>query len=92
MTALIEKSEQLRGKFRKIYPSDEQWNTLGDLSCKLSDVAVKLREEIKMLKRSRTERAWQESEKHRSHAQLARGDLLQRDDCHSQQSSGEIFS
>ena len=76
LTALIEKSEQLRGKFRKIYPSDQQWNTLGDLGSKLSDVAVKLQEEIRVLKRSRTERAWQESEKHRSHAQLARGDLF----------------
>jgi hypothetical protein len=46
------------------------------LSSKLADAATKLQEEIRMLRESRTERAWQESEKHRSHAQLARGDLF----------------
>ena len=76
LAALIEKSKQLRGKFQKMYPSDEQWQTLGDLSSELSDVAVNLQEEIRVLKRSRTQRAWQESEQHRSHAQLARENLF----------------
>lgn len=76
LTTLVEKSEQLREKFRRVYPTIDQWNTLSDLSSKLADAATKLQEETRMLRESRTERAWQESEKHRSHAQSARGDLF----------------
>lgn len=76
LKALTEKSEHLRGKFRRIYPTDGQWNTLGDLSSTLLEAATKLHEEVRVLKESRTERAWQESEKHRSFAQQARGDLF----------------
>jgi hypothetical protein len=73
LKALVEKSEQLRGK------TNEQWNTLGDLSSNLLEVATKVHEEVRVLKESRTERAWQESEKHRSYAQLAKGDLFSKE-------------
>lgn len=76
LTTLVEKSEQLRERFRKIYPTIDQWNTLSDLSSKLAAAATKLQEEIRMLRESRIERAWQESEKHRSHAQSARDNLF----------------
>lgn len=76
LTTLVEKSEQLRERFRKVYPTIDQWNTLSDLSSKLADAVTKLQEETRLLRESRTERAWQESEKHSSHAQSARGDLF----------------
>jgi len=74
--ALVEKTEQLKGKCYKVYPTDDQWITLGTLSLQLSDAASKLGEEIDVLKQSRTQRALQESAEHRSHAQSARGDLF----------------
>ena len=76
LTTLVEKSEQLRERFRKIYPTVDQWNTLSDLSSRLADAAKRLQEETRMLRELRPERAWQESEKHRSHAQSVRGDLF----------------
>ena len=50
--------------------------TLSDLSLKLSEAAKKVQDEIRVLKESRTERAWKESEGHRSSAQSLRGDLF----------------
>ena len=76
LTTLVKNSEQMREKFHKVYPTIDQWNTLSDLSSKLAGAATKLQEKIRMLRESRTERAWQESEKHRSHLQSARGDLF----------------
>lgn len=76
LKGLLEKTEQLKGRFSKVYPSNGQWNNLSDLSLKLSEAAKALEDEIRMLKESRTERAWKESEEHRSKAQSCRGDLF----------------
>ena len=76
LTSLVEKPEQLRGRLQRTYPTSDQWHTLSDLSSKLSNAATKLREEVRELKESREKRAWQESEKYRSNAQLAKGNLF----------------
>jgi len=76
LKGLLEKTEQLQPKFCKVYPTDDQWDTLSDLSLKLSEAAKKVQDEIRVLKESRTQRAWKESEKHRSNAQSSRGDLF----------------
>ncbi|XMA19895.1 hypothetical protein WAI453_012686 [Rhynchosporium graminicola] len=76
LNSLFEKTEQLKGKFSKVYPSDKQWDTLSDLSLKLSVAATAVEVEIRVLKESRSERAWKESEQHRFKAQSSRGDLF----------------
>jgi hypothetical protein len=73
---LLEKTKQLKGKFSKIYPTNEQWDILSDLSLEFSEAAKAVENEIRQLKGSRTERAWKESEEHRLKAQSTRGDLF----------------
>jgi hypothetical protein len=75
LKGLLVKTEQLKPKFGKVYPTDDQWHTLTELSLSLSEAAKKVEDEIRMLKKSRTERAWKESKEHRLNAQLLRGDL-----------------
>ncbi|KFY65654.1 hypothetical protein V496_02423 [Pseudogymnoascus sp. VKM F-4515 (FW-2607)] len=55
---------------------DGQWDTLSDLSSRLSEAAKTVQEEIRVLMESRSDRAWKESEEHRSKAQSCRGDLF----------------
>lgn len=76
LKSLLEKTKNLKGKFSKVYPTDDQWNTLGDMSSELSAAAKMVQDEIEVLKESRSERAWKKSEKHRSKAQSCRGDLF----------------
>jgi hypothetical protein len=76
LKGLLEKTEQLKAKFCKVYPTNDQWDTLSDLSLRLSEAAKMVQDEIRVLKESRTERAWKESEGHRSNAQSSRGDLF----------------
>jgi len=76
LKSLLRKTEQLKGKFSKVYPINDQWDTLSDLSLKLSEATKVVQDEIWVLKESRTDRAWKESEAHRSKAQSSRGDLF----------------
>jgi hypothetical protein len=76
LKSLLEKTKILKGKFSKVYPTDDQWDTLGDLSSELSAAAKMVQDEVQVLKESRSERAWKESEEHRSKAQSCRGDLF----------------
>ena len=76
LKSLLEKTRNLEGKFSKVYPTDDQWDTLGDLSSELSAAAKMVQDEIQVLKESRSERAWKESEEHRSKAQSCRSDLF----------------
>lgn len=76
LKGLLEKTKQLKEKFSKVYPTNEQWGTLSNLSLELSEAAKLLENEIRELKESRTERAWRESEEHRLKAQSTRGDLF----------------
>ncbi|EFY94594.1 hypothetical protein X797_011322 [Metarhizium robertsii] len=76
LKSLLEKTQQLKGKLSKAYPTDDQWDTLSDLSLKLSGASKAVQESIRVLKESRSERAWKESEKHRSKAQASTGDLF----------------
>jgi hypothetical protein len=76
LKSLLEKTEQLKGKFSKVYPTDDQWDTLSDLSLKLSEASKAVQDNIRVLKESRSERAWKESEEHRSKVQSSRGDLF----------------
>ncbi|KAF2448820.1 hypothetical protein P171DRAFT_353705 [Karstenula rhodostoma CBS 690.94] len=76
LKGLLVKAETLPLKFSKVYPSDGQWDTLIDLSSSLSHATKKVEDEIRMLKESRSERAWEESKEHRSNAQSSRGDLF----------------
>jgi hypothetical protein len=34
LKSLLEKTEQLKGKFSKVYPTDGQWDTLSDFESK----------------------------------------------------------
>lgn len=76
MQGLLEKTEKLTPKLSKIYPSAHQWNSLGDLSTALLEAVQKFQEEVRLSRESRTQRAWQESEVHRSKVQSSRSDLL----------------
>jgi hypothetical protein len=49
---------------------------LTELSLSLSEAAKKVEDEIRMLKESRSERAWKESQEYRFNAQSLRGDLF----------------
>ncbi|PSN59050.1 hypothetical protein BS50DRAFT_509234 [Corynespora cassiicola Philippines] len=76
LKGILVKTEQLQPKFGKVYPTDDQWETLTKLSLSLSEAARKVEDEIRMLRKSRTERAWRESKEHRLNAQSLRGDLF----------------
>jgi len=76
LKGLLEKTKQLQPKFCKVYPTDNQWDTLSDLSLKLSEAVKKVQDEIQVLKESRTQRAWKKSKEHRLNAQLLRGNLF----------------
>ena len=76
LRGLLEKANRLIPKLIKIYPNEEQWEILGDISEKLSATAARMENKIQESKESRTERAWKESEKLRSHALECKDDLL----------------
>ncbi|OAF58417.1 hypothetical protein VC83_06543 [Pseudogymnoascus destructans] len=76
LKGLLDKTEHLNGKFSKVYPTGDQWDTLSNLSSRLSEAAKTVQEEIRVLLESRSDRAWKESEEHRSKAQSCRGDLF----------------
>jgi hypothetical protein len=76
LKGLLEKTEHLKEKFSKVYPTNDQWATLSDLSLKLSEAARAVQDEIRVLKESRSDRAWKESAEHRSKAHSCRGDLF----------------
>jgi len=76
LKSLLEKAERLKGKFSKVYPTNDQWDLLSDWSVKLSEAAKALQDEIRVLKESRSDRAWKDSEELRSKAQSYRGDLF----------------
>lgn len=76
LRGLLEKANLLIPKMSKIYPNEEQWEALTDISKSLTVTATKLENEIRESKESRAERAWKESEKLRSHALACKGELL----------------
>ena len=76
LRGLLEKANLLIPKISKIYPNEEQWGALGDISKRLTTTATRLENEIRASKESRAERAWKESEKLRSHALACKGELL----------------
>lgn len=63
-------------KFDKIYPTEDQWNTLCDLSKSLVTAATTIADKIRLLRESRAERAWKDSQKLRQHAMSCKGDVL----------------
>jgi hypothetical protein len=46
LKSLLEKTEHLKGKFSKVYPTNDQWDTLSDWSLKLSGAAKAVQDEI----------------------------------------------
>jgi len=76
LRGLLVKAENLPSKFSKVYPSDDQWGTLSDLSVRLLEAAKQIEKDIRVLMESRTERAWEESKAHRSNAPMLTGELL----------------
>lgn len=76
LRGLLEKANRLIPKLIKIYPNEEQWEILGDISEKLSVTTARMENKIQEPKESRAERAWKESEKLRSHALKCKDDLL----------------
>jgi hypothetical protein len=76
LRGLLVKLEQLQPRFRKVYPNDAQWDILTDLGLGISHAAKNVENEIRTLKESRSERAWEESKEFRSNAQSSRGDLF----------------
>ena len=76
LRTILEKAEQLIPKLGKVYPAEEQWDVLGELSVKLGTTAAKIGDKIRVMKESRAHRAWKESEKLRSQASSCVGDLL----------------
>ncbi|KJZ69865.1 hypothetical protein HIM_10739 [Hirsutella minnesotensis 3608] len=76
LRSLVEKAEHLMPKLDKIYPTEEQWSGLHDFSKKLTANATILNNKIQILKETRADRAWKESEKLRAQALACQGDLL----------------
>ena len=76
LRTILAKAEQLIPKLGKVYPTEEQWGVLGELSVKLGATAAKIGDSIRIMKESRSHRAWKESEKLRSQASSCKGDLL----------------
>lgn len=76
LRGLLEKANLLIPKISKIYPNEEQWEALGDISKSLKTTATRMENKIRESKESRAERAWKESEKLRSHALACKGELL----------------
>ncbi|KJZ70016.1 hypothetical protein HIM_10597 [Hirsutella minnesotensis 3608] len=76
LRSLVEKSDHLIPKLDRIYPTEEQWDTLRDLSAKLATTAKTIQQRIRALEESRADRAWKESEELRSHALACKGDIL----------------
>jgi hypothetical protein len=76
LKGLLVKTEQMEPKLGKVYPTDDQWKTLSELSTELSKAAKGVEDKIRMLRESRTERALRESEELRLNAQSSRGDLF----------------
>jgi hypothetical protein len=76
LTGLLEKTKQLKERFSKIFPTDNQWDTLIDLSFKLTEAAKEVQNEVQIQRESRSERAWKESEQHRLKAQSCNGQLF----------------
>ncbi|KAJ6019953.1 hypothetical protein N7522_000028 [Penicillium canescens] len=76
LRGLLEKANLLIPKVSKIYPNEEQWEALGDISKSLTTTATRMENKIRESKESRAERAWKESEKLRSHALACKGELL----------------
>lgn len=76
LQGLLEKTENLSPKLSKIYPSVDQWNSLRDLSTLLLEAVQKFQDDVRLFRESRTQRAWQESEVHRTKVRSSRSDLL----------------
>jgi hypothetical protein len=76
LQGLLVKTEQLKTKFAKVCPTDDQWNILSELTSNLSKAVKEIYDEIGTLKELCTEQAWKESNEHRLHAQSLRGDLF----------------
>lgn len=76
LRSLLDKADQVVLKLGKIYPTEDQWDALGDLSKKLAAAATTVGQTVQALKESRADRAWQESEKFRSQALKCQGDVL----------------
>uniref|UniRef100_A0A1Y1K5F7 Uncharacterized protein n=1 Tax=Photinus pyralis TaxID=7054 RepID=A0A1Y1K5F7_PHOPY len=76
LKSLLEKTEQLKGKLSKICPTDDQWDSLNDLSLRLSGASKAVQDKVQVLQETRSERAWKESWGHCSKAQALRGDLF----------------
>ncbi|KAM4064124.1 reverse transcriptase [Hirsutella rhossiliensis] len=76
LRSLFEKSDHLIPKLDRIYPTEEQWDNMRDLSAKLAATATTIQQRIRTLEQSRADRAWKESEGLRSHALACKGDIL----------------
>lgn len=76
LKSLIEKTKNLKDRFSRTYPTNDQWDILRDLSLEFCAAATLVQDEIHVQKKFRSERAWKECEEHRSKAQLCRNDLF----------------
>lgn len=76
LKGLVQKTELLKAKLHKVYPTDQQWNEICSLSEQLASEATETSRQIQTLKESRTKRAWEESARYRSDAQASQGELL----------------
>lgn len=76
LKGLLVKTRQIEPKLSKLYPSDDQWEVLADLSAELSRAAKDIEDKVRLLRETRSERAWKESEEHRSNAESLRGHLF----------------
>lgn len=76
LKGLLEKTKLLKERFPKIFPTDNQWDTLIELSFKLTEATKEVHNEVQIQRESRSERAWKESEQHRLKAQSCNGQLF----------------
>ncbi|KAJ5471847.1 hypothetical protein N7539_008571 [Penicillium diatomitis] len=62
----LQKAEQLKSKIDKLRPADEQWDTLLDLTSRLSECTKFLQEKVRLRKESHCARAQNEKNKYTS--------------------------
>ncbi|KAJ5808883.1 hypothetical protein N7474_010152 [Penicillium riverlandense] len=76
LRGLLDKANLLIPKLAKIYPNEQQWDALGDISEELAMAAKTIKKDIRESRVSRADRAWKDSEVLRSRALECKGELL----------------
>ena len=76
LRSLVDKANLLIPKFAKLYPNEQQWDILGDISEELTVAAKTIKKDVRTSKELRAERAWKDSAVLRTRALECKGEIL----------------